>query len=52
MLRPWSFRTSRNLARAGQSRAVGWALLAIGALSTVPIAATLIRRTRVPLLAD
>ena len=27
-------------------RAVGWTLLAIGAVSTIPIAATLIQRTR------
>jgi hypothetical protein len=33
-------------------RAVGWTLLAIGALTTVPIAATLIDRARTPLLAD
>jgi hypothetical protein len=33
-------------------RAVGWTLLAIGALSTLPIAATLIRRSRAPLLLD
>jgi hypothetical protein len=31
---------------------VGWTLLAIGALSTLPIAVTLIKRTRTPLLAD
>ena len=33
-------------------RAVGWTLLAIGAISTLPIAATLIKRTREPLLLD
>jgi len=34
-------------------RAVGWTLLAIGALTTLPIAATLITRAREPrLLAD
>jgi hypothetical protein len=34
-------------------RAVGWTLLAIGALTTVPIAVTLIRRAREPrMLAD
>lgn len=35
-----------------ERRAVGWTLLAIGALTTVPIAATLLGRTRRPLLAD
>lgn len=33
-------------------RHVGWTLLAIGALTTVPIAVTLVGRTRTPLLAD
>ncbi|HEX4780576.1 MAG TPA: hypothetical protein VH301_07475 [Usitatibacter sp.] len=33
-------------------RAIGWTLLAIGAISTLPIAATLIKRTRPRLLAD
>lgn len=33
-------------------RPVGWTLLAIGALTTVPIAAGLIRRSRPALLAD
>jgi hypothetical protein len=33
-------------------RSVGWTLLAIGALTTVPIAASLISRSRPRLLAD
>lgn len=33
-------------------RAVGWTLLAIGALTTVPIAVSLLRRSEPPLLAD
>jgi hypothetical protein len=33
-------------------RPVGWTLLAIGALSTIPIAVSLIGRSRPPLLAD
>lgn len=33
-------------------RAVGWTLLGIGALTTVPIAVALFGRTRTPLLAD
>ena len=34
-------------------RAAGWTLLAIGALTTVPIAVTLVRRAREPrLIAD
>ena len=33
-------------------RAVGWTLLTIGALTTLPIAAAVVRRTRVALLAD
>ena len=35
-----------------QRRAIGWTLLAIGALTTVPIAATVFGRTRTRLLAD
>ena len=31
---------------------IGWTLLAIGALTTLPIAATLLGRARRPLLAD
>ena len=33
-------------------RPIGWTLFAIGALSTLPIAATLLGRARRPLLAD
>ena len=33
-------------------RAVGWTLLAIGALSTIPIAITLFGRREPPMLAD
>ena len=33
-------------------RAVGWTLLAIGIVSTLPIAATFIKRARDPLLLD
>jgi hypothetical protein len=33
-------------------RAVGWTLLGLGALTTVPIAASLLRRSQPPLLAD
>jgi len=33
-------------------RAVGWTLLAIGAVSTLPIAVTLIKRARPQLLSD
>jgi hypothetical protein len=37
---------------APQRRAVGWTLLGIGALTTLPIAASLLSRTRPPLLGD
>ena len=33
-------------------RPIGWTLLAIGALTTIPIAVSLISRSRPPLLAD
>ena len=33
-------------------KAIGWTLLAIGALTTVPIALSVIARRREPLLAD
>lgn len=35
-----------------QRRTLGWTLFAVGALTTVPIAATLIGRNRQKLLAD
>jgi hypothetical protein len=38
--------------QADQRRAVGWTLLAIGLLTTLPIAATLIGRTHPRMLAD
>ena len=33
-------------------RAVGWTLFGLGVLTTLPIAASLLRRTNPPLLAD
>lgn len=38
--------------RPESRKAVGWTLLAIGALTTVPIAVSLIRRSQPPQLAD
>jgi hypothetical protein len=41
-----------DLVKPDARKPVGWTLIAIGALTTLPIAATLIGRARRPLLAD
>ena len=41
-----------DLVRPDARKPVGWTLIAIGAITTLPIAATLIGRARRPLLAD
>ena len=46
-----SFRILPSSRKSDTRKAVGWTLLALGALSTVPLVANLLSRRRRPLLA-